>query len=63
MVTRSLQSILAVVACLISAVTAINPQLVGTWSTKSAKVLTGPVCFPESCDGVRQWESGNCSNY
>jgi hypothetical protein len=39
------KSLLLVGTCLISFASAINTQLVGTWSTKSARVLTGPVCF------------------
>ncbi|TAQ90246.1 hypothetical protein B7494_g1413 [Chlorociboria aeruginascens] len=35
-------SVLLASACIISPAFAINSQLVGTWSTKSAKVLTGP---------------------
>jgi hypothetical protein len=35
--------VLVVWASLALSITAINTQLVGTWSTKSAKVLTGPV--------------------
>jgi len=42
MAPLSIQSLLAAGACLISTTSAINTQLVGTWSTKSAKVLTGP---------------------
>ncbi|KAE8450518.1 Reversal of tor2 lethality [Mollisiaceae sp. DMI_Dod_QoI] len=42
MASFSLQSLLIAGACLATSVGAINPQLVGTWSTKSAKVLTGP---------------------
>ncbi|KUJ10341.1 uncharacterized protein LY89DRAFT_689620 [Mollisia scopiformis] len=42
MASFSLQSLLIAGACLASSATAINTQLVGTWSTKSAKVLTGP---------------------
>ncbi|PVH86060.1 hypothetical protein DL98DRAFT_450865 [Cadophora sp. DSE1049] len=37
----SLHSLLIAGACLISSASALNAQLVGTWSTKSAKVLTG----------------------
>lgn len=46
MASPSLKSLLAATAYLISTVTAvaIDPQLVGTWTTKSAQVLTGPVC-------------------
>merc|ERR1712225_233445 len=42
MSSRSLQSLLIVGACLISSASALNAKLVGTWSTKSAQVLTGP---------------------
>jgi len=47
MASLSLGSLLVAIAYLVSTVTAIaiDPQLVGTWTTKSAKVLTGPVCF------------------
>jgi hypothetical protein len=47
MASPSLKPLLAVTAYLICTVTAvaIDPLLVGTWTTKSAKVLTGPVCF------------------
>ncbi|KAL2061804.1 hypothetical protein VTL71DRAFT_7182 [Oculimacula yallundae] len=38
----SLHSLLIAGACLASTATALNAKLVGTWSTKSAKVLTGP---------------------
>ncbi|KAG4439494.1 Reversal of tor2 lethality [Cadophora sp. M221] len=41
MFSVSLQSLLIAGACLASSVSALNAQLVGTWSTKSAKVLTG----------------------
>lgn len=42
----TLQSLLIAGASLLTSVSAatIDTQLVGTWSTKSAKVLTGPVC-------------------
>ncbi|KAI9054736.1 hypothetical protein LZ554_001887 [Drepanopeziza brunnea f. sp. 'monogermtubi'] len=42
MQSLSLQSLLVAGACLASAASALNTKLVGTWSTKSAKVLTGP---------------------
>lgn len=42
MVKHSL--IFAASASLITTVVALDAQLVGTWSTKSAQVLTGPVC-------------------
>ncbi|KAJ5052149.1 uncharacterized protein L3040_001908 [Drepanopeziza brunnea f. sp. 'multigermtubi'] len=42
MQSLSLKSLLVVGACLASAASALNTKLVGTWSTKSAKVLTGP---------------------
>ncbi|KAH7383668.1 chaperone for protein-folding within the ER, fungal-domain-containing protein [Cadophora sp. MPI-SDFR-AT-0126] len=42
MSSLSLHSLLIAGACLISSASALNAQLVGTWSTKSAKVLTGP---------------------
>jgi len=42
MASLSLQSLLIAGACLITTTSAINAELVGTWSTKSAKVLTGP---------------------
>jgi hypothetical protein len=29
-----------------------DPNLVGTWSTKSKKVITGPVCILPLCRGV-----------
>jgi hypothetical protein len=46
MAPHSLQSLLLAGTYLICSTTAqIDTQLVGTWSTKSAKVLTGPVCF------------------
>lgn len=48
MASLCLQSLLLASAFLISpsiAAQALDTQLVGTWSTKSAKVLTGPVCF------------------
>jgi hypothetical protein len=47
MASLSLRSILAATGYFISIVSAIaiDPQLVGTWTTKSAKVLTGPVCI------------------
>lgn len=39
-----IRAVLAASALLISSSTAaINPALVGTWSSKSAKVMTGPV--------------------
>lgn len=38
-----LRSVLAASALLVTSNAAINPALVGTWSTKSAKVMTGPV--------------------
>lgn len=42
----SIQSLL-LGACLFTPIfAAIDAQLVGTWSTKSAKVMTGPVRFP-----------------
>ena len=31
----------------------INPQLIGTWSTKSNKVFTGPVSSPIFAPGFR----------
>ncbi|KAI9746213.1 MAG: Reversal of tor2 lethality [Claussenomyces sp. TS43310] len=37
-----LSLLLAIGACLLSTTCAIDPNLVGTWTTKSAKVLTGP---------------------
>ncbi|PMD20057.1 hypothetical protein NA56DRAFT_601944 [Hyaloscypha hepaticicola] len=37
-----LQALLLASACLFTTTSAINAALVGTWSTKSAKVLTGP---------------------
>lgn len=42
MAPPSLLSVLATSVCLISTAAALNAQLVGTWTTKSAKVLTGP---------------------
>ncbi|KAK2630447.1 hypothetical protein QTJ16_001267 [Diplocarpon rosae] len=42
MVSLNLQSLLIVGACLTNSASALNAQLVGTWTTKSAKVLTGP---------------------
>jgi len=45
MASLSLHSLLAAGACLVSSASAINAALVGTWSTKSAKVLTGSVCY------------------
>ncbi|EPE31300.1 hypothetical protein GLAREA_12603 [Glarea lozoyensis ATCC 20868] len=43
MPSMTLQSLLIAGVCLASTASAqIDPQLVGTWSTKSAKVLTGP---------------------
>lgn len=50
MASLSLKLLLAAGAYLISTVTAIDPQLVGTWTTKSAKVITGPVCFMDCND-------------
>lgn len=44
MASLSLHSLLLTSAYLLSPVFAIDAQLAGTWSTKSAKVLTGPVC-------------------
>ncbi|CZT43794.1 probable Protein rot1 [Rhynchosporium secalis] len=38
----SFHSLFIAGACLASTATALNAKLVGTWSTKSAKVLTGP---------------------
>lgn len=43
MASLSLQSLLVASAYLFTSSSAINANLVGTWSTKSAKVLTGPV--------------------
>jgi len=37
-----------------TAAAAINPSIVGTWSTKSGKVLTGPVCLAVKSHGKRQ---------
>ncbi|KAE9363073.1 hypothetical protein N431DRAFT_550813 [Stipitochalara longipes BDJ] len=42
MASLSLQSLLVASAYLFTTTSAINAALVGTWSTKSAKVLTGP---------------------
>jgi hypothetical protein len=42
MASLSLQSLLFASAYLFTTTSAINAALVGTWSTKSAKVLTGP---------------------
>ncbi|RDL38833.1 Protein ROT1 [Venustampulla echinocandica] len=42
MLSFSLQSLLIASAALIGSTAAIDAQLVGTWSTKSAKVITGP---------------------
>ena len=44
MPSMKFQSLLIAGACLASTASAqIDPQLVGTWSTKSSKVITGPV--------------------
>jgi hypothetical protein len=56
MASLSLQSLLVASACLIISTSAINADLVGTWSTKSAKVLTGPV---RSILGTRGGKVGN----
>jgi hypothetical protein len=43
MASPSLQSSLLLSVCLLCTITAaINAQLVGTWTSKSAKVITGP---------------------
>jgi hypothetical protein len=45
MAQLSIQSLLLAGTCILSPALAINQQLIGTWSTKSAKVITGPVRF------------------
>jgi len=45
MAVLSLQSLILAIALFSSSSSAINSQLVGTWSTKSGKVLTGPGFF------------------
>lgn len=63
MASLSLQSLLVASAYLIGSTAAIDTQLVGTWSTKSAKVITGPVCtILKSGDGDRKSVASPCKD-
>lgn len=48
----SFPSILAVSACLFATTNALNAKLVGTWTSKSAKVLTGPSFYNPINDSI-----------